>query len=109
MGDVIDLVLVQADALHQIDLDLVAGREAAHERRAVQAAMLRHGQHRRDVVAGMRVVGGEERVVKVELAHGDAVGPAPPIPARPGARVSSAGRTRSRPAGRMRQRLRARA
>ena len=30
MGDVVDLVLVQADALHEIDLDFVGRREAAN-------------------------------------------------------------------------------
>ena len=79
MRDVVDLVLVQANALHEVDLDFVAGRKPAHERMAIEAAMLRHGQDRRDVVAGVRIIGGEERVVKVELAHGDAVRPRRPF------------------------------
>ena len=75
MGDVVDLVLVQADALHEIDLDLVSGGKAANQRPAIETAVLRDCQNWRNVVAGMRVVGGQERVVKIELAHGNAVGP----------------------------------
>ena len=57
-------------------------RPAARPRtqiRARGAAMLRHRQHRRDVVAGMRVVGGEERIVEIEFAHRDAIGPGRPF------------------------------
>jgi hypothetical protein len=79
MGDVVDLVLVQADAFHEIDLNLVAGGDASGECRARQAAMLRHGKDRRDVVARMRIVGGEEGVVEVEFAHRHAVGPCRPF------------------------------
>ena len=97
MGDVVDLVLVQADALHEIDLNLVSGSQTAHQRRAVKAALLRNREHGRDVVAGMRIVGGEERVVHVEFAHRDAVGPGRPF--RRQATVLRIGRTRSRQAG----------
>ncbi len=79
MGDVVDPVLVQADPAHQVDLDLVAGGDAAHERGPVEAAVLGDGEDRRDVVAGMGVVGREERVVEVQLAHGDAVRPGGPL------------------------------
>ncbi len=79
----VDLVRVQRDRLHQVDLDLVAGRDAAHERRAVGADVLRDRQDRRDVVAGVRVLGGEERVVVVEFAHRDAVRPCRPLGAVP--------------------------
>ena len=79
MGDVIDLVLVQADALHEVDLDLVGSSQPAHERRTVEATMLGDGEHRRDVVTGVRVVRGQERVVIVELTHRDTVGPGRPF------------------------------
>ena len=79
MSDVIDLVLVQADALHQIDLDFIGGRERAHEILARRSALLRHRQHRRNVVAGVRIIGGEKRVVEIEFANGDAVGPCRPF------------------------------
>ena len=38
VGDVVDLVLVQRDRLDEVDLDLVAGRDAAHDVAAGQAA-----------------------------------------------------------------------
>ena len=53
MGDVIEFVLVQADALHEIDLNLVSGGKTTHEIGAGQAAMLCHCEDRRNVVAGM--------------------------------------------------------
>ncbi len=87
----VDLVRVQADRLHQVDLDLVAGGDAAQQGGAVRAGVLRDGEDRRDVVARVRVLGGEEGVVEVELAHGDAVGPGGPLGARSGRRC----RTRS--------------
>ena len=79
MGDVIDLVLVQANALHEVDLDLVGGGQAADEGRTVETTMLGDGEHRRDVVTGVRVVRGQERVVIVELTHRDTVGPGRPF------------------------------
>ena len=75
----VDLVLVQADGAHEVDLDLVAGEDAAQERGAVRSRVLGDGEDRRDVVAGVRVVGGEEGVVVVELAHGHTVGPRGPV------------------------------
>jgi len=41
--------------------------------------VLRDGEDRRDVVAGVGVFRGEERVVEVELPHGNAVGPGGPL------------------------------
>jgi len=84
MRDMVDLVLVQADALHQVDLDFVAGGEPPNQRRAVLLHRLRDCQHRRDVVARVAVFGGEERIVEVELAHRDAVGPGCPFGADEG-------------------------
>src|SRR5690606_24011525 len=79
MRDVVDLVLMQADALHKIDLYLVASRQTLGELRAGKTAMLRHGQNRRDIVTRMRIVGGDEGVVEVEFAHDNAVGPGRPF------------------------------
>ena len=79
MGDVVDLVLVQADRAHQVDVDLVAGGEPAQQVGAGLAEALRDREDRRDVVAGMAVVGGEEGVVHVELAHRGAVRPGRPF------------------------------
>jgi hypothetical protein len=115
---VVDLVRVQADGLHQVDLDLVAGRDAAdhvgaRERAAVGAAgrcgVLRGGEDRRDVVARVRVLGREEGVVVVELAHGHAVRPGRPLGAHAGAGIRAhdgrPGAARGRP---VREGLRAR-
>jgi len=79
VGDVVDLVLVQADGAHEVDLDLVAGQQALEQLGTVGAGVLGDGEEGRDVVARVRVVGGEEGVVVVELAHGDAVGPGGPL------------------------------
>ncbi len=81
--DVVDLVLVEGDRLHEVDLDLVAGGDAAHDVAAGESArggeVLGDRDDRRDVVAGVRVLRGEERVVEVELAHGHAVRPGRPL------------------------------
>ena len=75
MGDVVDPVLVQRDRAHEVDVDLVAGGDAADQVAAGFPHGLRHREDRRDVVAGMRVVLRQERVVHVELAHRGAVRP----------------------------------
>jgi hypothetical protein len=79
MGDMIDLVLVQADAFHEIDLNLIARRKAASERGAIETAMLGDRQDWRDVVAGVRVIGSQKGVVKIQFAHRDAIGPGRPF------------------------------
>ena len=79
MGDMVDLVFVQANALHQIDLDFIGRRQPAQQILARGAAMLRHRQHRRDVVAGVRIIRGQKRVVEIEFADRDAVGPCRPF------------------------------
>ena len=79
MGDVIDLVLVQANALHQIDLDFVGRCEPADEIGARSSAMLRDREQRRNVVAGMRIIRRQKRVVKIQFAHRDAIGPGRPF------------------------------
>ncbi len=79
MGDVVDLVLVQADRADQVDVDFIAGGDAADQVAARLAHGLRDREDRRDVVAGMRIVLGEERVVHVEFAHRRAVRPCRPF------------------------------
>src|SRR5699024_705158 len=96
VGDVVDLVLVQADRAHQVHLQLVPGGDAADQIVAGAAGVLGDREDRGDVVPGMGVVGGEERVVVVQLAHGHAVGPCGPFGGRaPGdpddARTGAAG------------------
>src|SRR5690606_17205902 len=77
--DVVDLVLVQADRLDEVDLDLVAGRDATDEVTAGAPGVLGDGDDRGDVVAGVRVIRGEERVVVVELTNGNTVRPRCPL------------------------------
>ena len=79
MGDVINLVLVKADPFDEIDLDFVAGRKAADQRRAIQPAMLCNREDRRNVVAGVRIIRGKKGVVKIEFTHGDAIRPCRPL------------------------------
>ena len=79
VGDVVDLVLVQAHSLDEVDLDLVAGGDAVDEILAADALVLGDCENGRDVVTGVRVLGGEEGVVEVEFAHGHTVGPSGPF------------------------------
>ena len=53
MRDVVNLVLVQADRLGEIDLHLVASGDPADELLAGQPLVLRHSEDRRDVVTGV--------------------------------------------------------
>ena len=82
------LCLCRQIALDEVDLDLVAGGDAAHEvaRRSRAGEVLGDRDDRRDVVAGVRVLRGEEGVVVVELAHGDPVRPRGPLGLTCGAR-----------------------
>ena len=77
--NVVNLVLVQADGLDQVDLDLVAGGDAADQVLAAGAHVLGHGEDRRDVVARVGVFRRQEGVVVVELTNSDAVGPGSPL------------------------------
>ncbi len=79
VGDVVDLVRVQGDPPGQVDLDLVGGGHGPHQVAAGAADVLGDGQQGRDVVAGVGVLGGQERVVEVQFAHGHAVGPRRPF------------------------------
>ena len=79
VGHMVNLVLVQADGLHQVHLDFVAGGNPAQKVRAGGPGVLGHGEDRRDVVARVGVLGGEESVMVVQLAHGHAIGPGRPL------------------------------
>jgi hypothetical protein len=83
MRDMVDLVLVQANRLDQIDLDLVADGEAPEQRHAIGAALLGDREDRRDIVARMAVFGGQEGVVVVEFPHRRTVGPDRPFGMHP--------------------------
>ena len=79
VGDVVLLIGMQPDRLHQRDVDFISDRDRARERRTVAAGLLGHGDQRRDVIAGMRIVRREECVVKIKLAHRGGVGPGGPF------------------------------
>ncbi len=79
MRDVVDLVLVQADSPGQVDLDLVTGGDAADQVGAADPQVLGDGHQGGNVVAGMRILGGQKRVVEIQFAHRDPVGPGRPL------------------------------
>ena len=79
MGDVIDLVLVQADPGHQRHLRLVRRGGPQGQLPPVAPGLLRDREKTGNGVAGMGVVRGEVAVVHVELAHGDPVGQGRPL------------------------------
>src|SRR5581483_10773016 len=79
MGDVINLVRVQAHPRGQRDLDFVARGDAAEQVGAGTPAVLRDGENWRNVVCRMRIVRGEKSVVVIKLAHSDAVRPGRPF------------------------------
>ncbi len=79
MRDMVNLVLVQADSAGQVDLDLVCGSQTTDQVSAGDAKLLRDSDERSDVVTRMGVFRGQKRVVKVEFAHRDAVGPGRPF------------------------------
>ena len=79
MRDVVDLVSVKTDALHEVDLDLVGGGDAAHQVFSTAPSLLRDGENRGNVVARMGVVGGEEGIVEVELPDRRPVRPGSPF------------------------------
>ena len=79
MRDMVDLVFVQADALHQIDLDLIAGGKSAHQRRAIKALGLCDSENWRNIIARMAILRREEGIVEIKLSHCYAIGPGRPF------------------------------
>ena len=89
VGDMVDLVAVQVDGGREGDLDLIGGDNAPDQVGPGAAALLDDCQQRRDVVAGVGEVGGQEGVVEVELAHRGAVGPGGPLGGYPRPRAEA--------------------
>lgn len=79
MGDVIDLVLVQTNALYEIDLNFIGGGQPANQIRAGMSAMLSDRKQRQNIVAWVRIVGSEEGVMEIKFANGNAIGPGRPF------------------------------
>src|SRR3546814_7286116 len=70
----VDAVVVERDALYQVDLDLVGGDDAAQQVGPGKVLLLGDGDQRADGVARMARVLGEEAVVEVQLADRGGVG-----------------------------------
>jgi hypothetical protein len=104
MGDMIDLVFVQADAFDQCDLNFVSGRQSTDEIGARSPAMLSRRENRRNIVSRMRIVGSQKGVVEIEFTHRHAVGPSRPL----GRHHVVTGQSENRRAGLMPVRLRLR-
>jgi hypothetical protein len=83
MRNMIFFEFVQTNRAHEIHLNFVGDGEAAQQLCTGATALLRHGEQRRDVIAGMRIIRREKRVVHVEFAHGDAVSPRGPLAIKP--------------------------
>src|SRR5687767_8829370 len=69
MRNMINLVLVQANARYEIDLNFVSGRDPTDQISPGTAAMLHRCENWRDVIRGVRIVGREKRVVKIQLPN----------------------------------------
>ena len=79
MSDVVNFMLVKANAFHQVHLDFIAGCNTTQQVVTVLSALLSNSQQGRDVVARVRVISCQERVVEVEFADGSPVGPRGPL------------------------------
>src|SRR5699024_341484 len=75
VGDVVNLMLVQTDRFDEVDLNFITGGDTTDQLMAGVLRVLGCGQDGGNVVAGVRVVGGQERVVVGEFPDGHAIGP----------------------------------
>ena len=79
MGDVIHLMFMQANRAHQIHMEFVSCGQATDQIAPGFPHGLRHRQHWRDIVARVRVIGGEESIVHIQFTDGCAVRPSGPF------------------------------
>ena len=86
MGDMVHLMFMQANRAHQINMQLITGRQATDQIAPGFSHGLRHRQHWRDIIAGVGVVSGEESVVHIQFAHGSAIRPGRPFRGNRGGR-----------------------
>ena len=77
--DVVNLVLVQADCLDQVDLDLITGGNTPDEIVTGLSGVFGGCQNCWDIVAGVGVVCCQEGVVVVEFTNGHTIGPGCPF------------------------------
>src|SRR5699024_8979824 len=79
VGDVVNLMLVQTDRFDEVDLNFITGGDTTDQLMTGFLDVLGCGQDGGNVVAGVRVVGGQERVVVVEFTNGHSIGPCCPF------------------------------
>src|SRR5579871_4876186 len=79
MRDVVFLMFVETDTPHEVDLDFVSYDNSTEQFSPGAAGLLRDGKQGGNVIAGMRVIRSEKRVVHVEFANGYAVSPGGPF------------------------------
>ena len=65
MGDVVNLVFVQADTFNQVNLNFITSRNATEQIVTSALGLLRDREHGRNIVAWVRVVCGKKCIVKV--------------------------------------------
>src|SRR5260370_25114050 len=77
--DVVDLMFMERDTFHEINLNLVGGGDAAQQIVAGTIHRLRNRKNRRDVVAGGGEVRSEKSIVHVEFADSGPIRPSRPF------------------------------
>ena len=87
MGDMVHLMFMQANRAHQIHMQLIAGCQATDQIAPGFPHGLRHRKHWRDIIARVRVIGGEESIVHIQFAHGGAIRPSGPFRGDRGGRL----------------------
>lgn len=74
VGDMVDLVFMQADTCDEVYLDFVAGGDTSDQLFTAAPGVLCHGEQRGNVVTRMGVLGRQESVMEVEFPDGNTVG-----------------------------------
>ena len=75
----VDLMFMERDTFHEINLNLVSGGDAAQQIVTGTIRRLSNGDNRRDVIAGMGEIRSEESIVHVELANSGSIRPGRPF------------------------------
>lgn len=75
----VNLVLMQADSLDQIHVDLIGRGKCPEQIPSAASPCLGHCQDRWDVIAWMGVVCSQEGVMEVQFTHGRTIGKSCPF------------------------------